>query len=76
MNSVEDHFIAIKSYYPELYQKLVQLWGEKDFLPYVNSLIEKDAPDYKLGRNLEIATALIEIEKEHKFWFPEIKDFT
>jgi hypothetical protein len=76
MLSVEDHFLTIKSYHPEMYRDLVQLWGDKKFVPYVNELIEKDAPDYKLGRNLQIAIALIEIEKEHNFWFPEKPDFT
>jgi hypothetical protein len=76
MQSVEDHFLTIKSYHPEMYQNLVLLWGEKEFLTYINGIIEHDAADYKIGYGLSIATALLEIEKEHKFWFPEIKDFT
>jgi hypothetical protein len=72
MTSVEDHFLTIKSYHIEMYQQLVLLWGEKEFIPYVNELFEKYASNYKVGQTLPFAIALIEIEKEHKFWFPEL----
>lgn len=72
LSLVEDNLEIIKSFHPKIYQALVLFWGEKEFMPYVDGLIERDRAERK-GFNLSIASALLELESEHKRWFPDLK---
>jgi hypothetical protein len=72
LSIIEDNLEIIKSFRPEMYQALVLFWGEKEFMPYVNGLIERDRLERK-GFSLSIASALLELESEHSRWFPELK---
>jgi hypothetical protein len=67
MESIEDYLLTVKSYSQELYNTLVQLWGEMGFDSYIkNRLVEMEDKE-----NFILASALLKLEKEHSSLFPE-----
>lgn len=72
LSVIEDNLEIIKSFHPQIYQALVLFWGEKEFMPYINGLIERDRSERK-GFSLSIASALLALENEHRRWFPDLK---
>lgn len=70
MKTKEELFSIFKTEYPRIYNSISLFWGEKEFTPYINSLLE-DTRGNRQGFSFRILNCLIKLQEVHDAEFPQ-----
>jgi len=75
--SFPEHVVPVtKTTFPRVYQKLILLWGTKDFAEYMNSL--STVPGDRVVREgfpMKVMTELSKLHTEHHRTFPHLHKY-
>lgn len=69
MRTKEELFSIFENEYPRVYKSISLFWGEKEFTPYINNLIEDKRGD-RQGFSFNTFNYLIELQQIHDAEFP------
>lgn len=68
-------YAVVNSYYPRIGQAIVFLWGQPEFITYVNNLLTDTRDGKRQGFPGEVAPALLRLSMLHDQEYPQyVKD--
>jgi len=72
MKKLNDNLSIVNDDFPRIAKAINFLWGEKEFYPYMNKLINDSRDGKRQGFKLKISLALMEIVNIHDAEFPNL----